>query len=926
MKKMAGLYTPLCLLMIVSWTSLVDCAAPAELTLDVNLKAGFDEVEVYIGGMTKMEVKVAFPVGMTSAVSIELLPSTNVTIMALGQITVTDAPTTHVTKTGSSSIVRHITDETLGKNVQLSTRAVIDLGDVTVTNSGGNEADYAYLIEFESFVVSTTGLTDNETHWVSAGVEYDNSNSIWVGQIAHYIRTATLANSKTPAFSMENVTEIKMMSLTPVAFEAWVPYPNSFIAVEAISLSTTNDHLRVVSLKCIASGLTTNYEFYDTTSATTFLNYPLLQAYGADCATDPGGARRLRVELGYIPNRGSRLPAVAGEVDKIKFEAMVHMKSTAILSDEYPFGVGVEIDGSEVWVATMNVTAIAADPIDFPLDSFTAVNGLSKQVGEGFLATAVITFEKRGLVSVIYKVQSSKNGGGTSGIMISQAYVDSSGANIECASVTTTYEASEVDGIVDIAYINITAANHGTNNTAVNTDADKIHINVAMVGGVGYAVDGQQYDVVMTIHEPSGGGHTKSLTYTMSGTVTYATNCNHTFELTSDCGDNQVITEGSTFDLILTITTERGSNPESLQIEFPIPSNVTDGTFVVCGIEVVKMGKNLVCFNPVQLVDNANKTLLSDGTYEYVAVDMKPACNMPLFDDEEEDKLVLRIKSKFKEGINLTRSEDYWFGIGSKYTSTQIWVAQYPLSGQPIYDFEGPAIITHVNILNNINDNSTFPGNYSMSRSFDGTSFDTLPVDIGAPADNGTHSIYQLTSPLIAKKAGLMTENCNSMCGVDYDFTYVSLKDYIDIFGDDSELLINGMINVFDNSSSTCMNLPVQGNTPPVFWARINTTILHINLQSFTITVEGEGISCVRHGADKVLQVSISYPVTSSVGRFHGDVKFCKNTMSTTGSPNTCTYTCMCPNPAECSEIIIFLASTVVAPPWSLCGLTAENL
>lgn len=92
----------------------VDCAAPAELTLDVNLKAGFDEVEVYIGGMTKMEVKVAFPVGTTSAVSIELLPSTNVTIMALGQITVTDASTTYVTKTGSSLIVRHITDETLG--------------------------------------------------------------------------------------------------------------------------------------------------------------------------------------------------------------------------------------------------------------------------------------------------------------------------------------------------------------------------------------------------------------------------------------------------------------------------------------------------------------------------------------------------------------------------------------------------------------------------------------------------------------------------------------------------------------------------------------------------------------------------------------------------------------------------------------------
>ncbi|CAC5407809.1 unnamed protein product [Mytilus coruscus] len=926
MKKMAGLYTPLCLLIVVSWTYIVDCAPPAELTLDVNLVSGFDAVEVYIGGMTKMEVKVAFPVGTTSAVSIELLPSTNVTIMALGEITVTDADTAYVTKTGSSAVVRHITDETLGQNVQLSTRAVIDLGDVTGINNGGNEADYTYIIQFESFVVSTDGLTDNETHWVSAGVEYDNSNSIWVGQIAHYIRTGTLDNGKSATFSMENVTEIKRMSLTPVAFEAWVPYPNSFIAVEAISLSTTNDHLRVVSLKCIVSGATTNYEFYDTTSTTTFLNYPLLQAYGADCTADPGGARRLRVELGNIPNRGSRLPAAAGEEDKIKFEAMVHMKSTAILSDEYPFGVGVEIDGSEVWVATMNVTAIQEDPIDFPLDSFTPVGGLTKSVGEGFLATASVTFEQRGLVSVIYKVQSSKNGGGTSGIMISQAYVESSGTNVECGSVTTTYASSEVDGIVDIAYVNITAANHGANSSDPNED--KININVAMVGGVGYAVDGGSYDVVISIYDPAG-GHTQTLTYTMSGTVTYDTNTNHTFELTSDCGENQVITEGSTFDLLLTITTERGSNPESLQIEFPIPANVTDGTFAVCGIEVVKMGRNLVCFNPVQLVDSANKTTLSDGTYEYVAMNMQPACNMPIFDDEEEDKLVLRIKSRFKEGVNITRLEEYWFGIGSKYTSTQIWVAQYPLYGQPIYDFEGPAIITHVNILNNINDNSTFPGNYSISRSFDGTSFDTLPIEVNAPVDNGTHSIYTLQSPLMAKKAGLMTENCNSMCGVDYDFTYVSLKDYIDIFGDDSEQLINDMVNVFDNSSSTCMNLPVQGNTPPVFWARINTTILNIDLQSFTITVEGDGISCVRHGADKVLQVSISYPVTSSVGRFHGDVKFCKNTISTTGSPNTCTYTCMCPNTAECSEIIIFLANTNsggLGPTWSLCGLTAENI
>lgn len=69
---------------------------------------------------------------------------------------------------------------------------MINLGDVVVSDAGGAEAEYTYTIQFEAFVVSVDGLSDNDTHWVSAGVEYDNSNNIWVGQILHYIRTGTL--------------------------------------------------------------------------------------------------------------------------------------------------------------------------------------------------------------------------------------------------------------------------------------------------------------------------------------------------------------------------------------------------------------------------------------------------------------------------------------------------------------------------------------------------------------------------------------------------------------------------------------------------------------------------------------------------------------------------------------------------------------
>ena len=65
-------------------------------------------------------------------------------------------------------------------------------------------------------------------------------------------------------------------------------------------------------------------------------------------------------------------------------------------------------------------------------------------------------------------------------------------------------------------------------------------------------------------------------------------------------------------------------------------------------------------------------------------MNIQPACNADFFDDVEEDKLVLRIKSRFKTGVTLSSGVEYWFGIGSKYTATQIWVAQYPIQAQPV--------------------------------------------------------------------------------------------------------------------------------------------------------------------------------------------------------------------------------------------------
>lgn len=60
---------------------------------------------------------------------------------------------------------------------------------------------------------------------------------------------------------------------------------------------------------------------------------------------------------------------------------------------------------------------------------------------------------------------------------------------------------------------------------------------------------------------------------------------------------------------------------------------------------------------------------------------------------------------------------------------------------------------------------------------------------------------------------------------------------------------------LLDGNLSSCIGLPVQGEVPPIFWMKMNTSSMNISSRSYNVTVVGDKISCNRHGS-KLLQVS----------------------------------------------------------------------
>lgn len=68
------------------------------------------------------------------------------------------------------------------------------------------------------------------------------------------------------------------------------------------------------------------------------------------------------------------------------------------------------------------------------------------------------------------------------------------------------------------------------------------------------------------------------------------------------------------------------------------------------------------------------------------------------------------------------------------------------------------------------------------------------------------------------------------------------------IYQDQDLRFMSEIHKLFDGNLTTCVRLPVQGESPAWFWMRLNTTWLNISSASYDVTVVGNQISCQPNG------------------------------------------------------------------------------
>lgn len=86
----------------------------------------------------------------------------------------------------------------------------------------------------------------------------------------------------------------------------------------------------------------------------------------------------------------------------------------------------------------------------------------------------------------------------------------------------------------------------------------------------------------------------------------------------------------------------------------------------------------------------------------------------------------------------------------------------------------------------------------------------------------------------------------------------LTVEEGFEVFNDINGTITSNMISVFDSKNDTCVKLPVIGQTPPILWMRINTSMIWgLAPSAFQLTVIGQGISCNKHNNVTLLQVKI---------------------------------------------------------------------
>ncbi|XP_052778308.1 uncharacterized protein LOC128215779 [Mya arenaria] len=898
------------------------CQAPTETTLDIDCGTITD---IYIGQVIPITVSAKFVPGTTvNDVSIELLPSTTELVMAFGSSPTSSKNHAELSITGNiSAFVTHTyedsTTDLTADIVQYDTRVVLELGDVSATSNG-----YELTVTYEVVFVSLGSMTDGATYWLSAGEAYTEGGNdyIWISQcdvIVHDVNSAHASATADPTFTFDpNSTIVNGVGhVTSLTME--IPRPRTAVTVEVAVLNTTRKDIFVQELKVTSVGSAYSYMFQVPNAVVkAWDKCPLVS--------------HLVLDLGTLINKESQTASPNTADFQIVVEVVLHAAS-APFDDVIDLSIGVDFDGTEIYLAPFSVTVSGGTPAS--IDSFT-VSPTTENIEVGGAATASIdlTIPANTMQELSITISSAPQGVFNSALSILSVSPTEQGTGVLCGvnpqDTSIQLHASGVSHVFDSAVYTAKVTNF---NWPAGSSANiKLTVAVMVVDNQG-AVDGNQHVLDVSVN----GMPDQTVIFTVNGTASYPSNLNFDFNISHSCSSDTFLS-GSILHFLLDVTTQRNVVAGPFTLEAPIPTDIANARLAIVGSSVINKGPNVACAPIADLSLETSDWKNGSGDNDRGVMRLPLMCNIQAVDDVSGDLMQLRVAVRLKDVPDLVTSDtsDTSVGMGIMFSENNIWTGSYTVSTVMPKSTATPVVLTGISVPD-ADVPTEFPGDWVVEWSPDNVKYYPSYVNFNTSltASSAGDTTFSLERPLLGRYFRLVN-SAGSCPPSDYSIVTKSTWD-AGIFSYGPKAKLDAFFQPFglvlDGDVETCVPLPSRNSTdtPQRLWVTMTTEYLgHVNQSMpFNVTLVGHGITCENRTADQVTVVS--HPKSGNADVFQGRRPKCRLvaggdvTDPVVTTRRSCTYMCACSDVSSCSEFNVMMhhkATTVPsAEDYKLCSI-----
>ncbi|XP_069141312.1 uncharacterized protein [Argopecten irradians] len=569
-------------------------------------------------------------------------------------------------------------------------RVIIALGNVQNTQCT-TLSECQIVIDYKAIMIDNPLVSDN-TYYVSAGAEYDNSEFIWVGQCSvDLVQNNVVAEQ--PAVNWTGPEEVAIGSSNIYSLSLYLPNPSADITFGAFTPLNTSSTMSVCSAKIKSMG--NNFNCGHDAAAVQNQMYPATTGLGTSMA---------EIRAGVILNSGSRHTRDSYDDNVVEFEVVYHTYLEADLIDQIvDVGATLDISGTQIWAATIPVKYIPEIVDSNMPDVVMTINPGADSNAEKFNPKIIslgleIPYNTTSSYELVVEAPVISD---APVFQICSVALVSAGNNLPCLTYdkTAVYSSKTSSAShADKAVLNIGGL------TNLPLEASSVLANSINVDIIFTALDhpsatqGSLHDLTVTANY-AGKSTTITHTFTIDGTMTYTPNVTTPdFNMTFGIGSDTVI-QGLASSVVLDIDTGANLSYTKMDIEFIMPSGSNSSKFKVCRSRILSAGLNLPCITPSWYNDKVTYTSrFNDGINNRAVHKLGGICNVGRSGDILEDRMSIAVDFLVLQHVEMNATEIESTGV--MFIDTKIWVGQLSVkidTSTPV----APSTTPHIAMIKN---------------------------------------------------------------------------------------------------------------------------------------------------------------------------------------------------------------------------------